>query len=369
MKKVDERDTVFSRMRLCEGTNEYEDYYRRHADTEQADRKLRQMPRKAMFRQLRPGFESDPAPDSELAVQLIARGNMAMVRACIHTATNTDVSPRKLTFPPAEVTPFIKQVARHCGADLVGTIEMRDDHFYTHHGHETGKTYGEPVDRSLRYAVVLAVETDREMINRAPHTEQMLATTKGYADVAAVGAKLAVYLKSLGYGAFLNTVFGYNAPLVPLARDAGLGQIGRHGLLVTREYGPRVRLGAVMTDLPLLSDEPVDFGLGEFCKRCGKCAANCIGKAISPDQPESANGQPHWPFDPVACYTIWKRIGTDCGICLSSCPFSQPIAPELLDRIRTDPAAIDQILADHTARYGKRPYTKDKLPIAQLRAT
>ena len=366
MKPVDERDTVFSRMGLREGTPQYKEYYRQHPEREEGDREVRRMPRKGIYRQMGSALGDESGPDGELAVQLMARGNMALVRACIETAAKAEVSASKLIFPPAEITPVIKETARHYGADLVATIEMRDDHFYSHHGSDAGKACGECVDRSLRYAVVLAVETDRDMINRAPHAEQMLATTKGYADVSAVGSKLAVYLKALGYGAFLNTVFGYNAPLVPLARDAGLGQVGRHGMLITRDYGPRVRLGAVMTDLPLLSDEPVDFGLAEFCKRCGKCAANCIGRAIAAGDPESTNGQPCWPFNDVACYTIWKRIGTDCGICLSTCPFSQPVAPELFDRIRDGREAIDRILADYDARHGRRPYIKDKLPIAQL---
>jgi ferredoxin len=324
------------------------------------------MPSKGIYRQVRPGREGEPTPDGQVAVQRIVRGNMALVRACREAAEKAGVSPQKLAFPPAEITPVIKEIARHYGADLVGILEMRDHHFYTHHGSDAGKAYGECVDRSLRYAVVLAVETDRDMINRAPHAEQMLATMKGYADVAAVGCKLAVYLKALGYGALLNTVIGYNAPLVPLARDAGLGQIGRHGLLITRDYGPRVRLGAVMTDLPLLSDEPVDFGLAEFCRRCDKCAANCIGDAISAGEPESVDGRPRWAFDDLACYRVWRRIGTDCGICLAACPFSQEIAPDLFDRIRDGGEAIDRVLADYEARYGKRPYIKDELPIARL---
>lgn len=367
MKPVDERDTVFSRMRLREGTPEYEEYYSRRPELEQADREVRQMPVKGMFGQIR-GNSAEGAPDRQLAVQAIVRGQMGSVRKCIETARNAEVSPRKLDIPPAEITPKIKQVARHFGADLVATLAMRDEHFYSHHGFETGKACGQAVDRGLRYAVVLAVETNREMINRAPHAEQMLATVKGYADVAAVGCKLAIYLKALGYGAFLNTVFGYNAPLVGLARDAGLGQIGRHGLLITREHGPRVRLGAVMTDLPLTSDGPVDFGLVEFCRRCGKCAADCLGKAIPAGQPREADGEHYWPTDPLACYTIWRRTGTDCGVCLATCPFSQGVDREQFDRIRQDPAVIDEILAAHDARYGRPPHIKEPLPIARLGA-
>ena len=365
MRAFDERDTIFSRVALCEGTPRYKEYYARRPELEDVDRQIREMPRKGMFRQMRPGSDSSSTGDRELAVQLIVKSSMELLDTLQEKGEKAQVSPRRIKIPLEEVTPFVKEVARHCGADLVGTIEMADHHFYTHHG-ERSPDHGLPVDRSLRYAIILAVETDRDMINRAPHVEEMLATIRGYRDVAYVGCGLTLYLKSLGYNAFLNTVRRYNAPLVPLARDAGLGQIGRHGMLITRQFGPRVRLGAVMTDLPLLSDRPVDFGLTDFCKRCGKCAKNCIGSAISAGGPGKRDGRPRWDFIDTNCMTIWRRVGTDCGVCLSTCPFSQGVDPETFDRIADGPKAIDQILADYEARHGDRPYIKDKLPIAQL---
>ena len=42
-------------------------------------------------------------------------------------------------------------------------------------------------------------------------------------------------------------------------RKAGLGEYGRLGLLITPEFGPRVRIGKIFTDLPLSHDEPRSF--------------------------------------------------------------------------------------------------------------
>ena len=104
--------------------------------------------------------------------------------------------------------------------------------------------------------------------------------------------------------------------LPPAAVAAGLGEIGRHGLLVMKKFGSRVRLSAVTTDLPLPFDEPVLIekeGLADFCVRCGKCSLECPANAIPVG---------HDSVDHEACFGAWKRFGTDCGICLAVCPFS-----------------------------------------------
>ena len=64
-----------------------------------------------------------------------------------------------------------------------------------------------------------------------------------------------------------------SALAIPLAVQAGLGEVGRHSLLITREYGPRLRLGKSFTDMPLEIDEPVRLGVKEFCDICQRCSA------------------------------------------------------------------------------------------------
>ncbi len=366
MRLIDERDTTFSRMALVEGSDRYREYYERCPELEARDKEVRDAPMTGMLSRMKPDACFDGLPDGQAAVEHIVDGNVAMIGASMEMVEKAPVSTRSIAIPPEQITPVIKEVALYYGADIVGTVEMTDGHFYTHHGRSMGGKCGEPVDKSLRYAIVLAVEMDRDMINRAPHLEEILATDRGYRDIALAGCGVAIYMKSLGYRAFLNTVASYNAPLVRLARDAGLGQIGRHGMLVTTKYGSRVRLGTVMTDMPLLPDGRIDFGLEEFCKRCGICAENCIGNAISEGQPVNDEGQLRWAYDDTNCMEVWKKVGTDCGICLASCPFSHNIEEDLIDSIKDDPAVIDQIIADFRVRFGKRPFTKDKLGIARL---
>ena len=50
------------------------------------------------------------------------------------------------------------------------------------------------------------------------------------------------------------------ALMVPLGNSGRAWvEYGRHGLLITKEFGPRVRLGKIFTDMPLAPDQPIQF--------------------------------------------------------------------------------------------------------------
>lgn len=112
-------------------------------------------------------------------------------------------------------------------------------------------------------------------------------------------------------------------PLV--ARDAGLGEIGRMGLLMTPRLGPRVRIAVVTTDLELVPDPPTrDAAIVDFCTICCKCADNCPVRAIPFGRREEIVGVLRWRINPDSCYRYWCVAGTDCGRCMTVCPYSHP---------------------------------------------
>jgi epoxyqueuosine reductase QueG len=118
---------------------------------------------------------------------------------------------------------------------------------------------------------------------------------------------------------------------VPLAIDAGLGELGRNGLLITPEYGACVRLCKIFTDLPLEADRPVEFGLAEICQRCRKCAEACEVEAISSAAEPSYEiacksnnrGIRRWAVNADKCYSFWVRNGASCSTCIAVCPFTK----------------------------------------------
>jgi reductive dehalogenase len=208
------------------------------------------------------------------------------------------------------------------------------------------------------------------LIAAAPHTPTSIASMVNYARGAFIAAQLAAFIANLGYSATANHLRHYDALLVPLAVDAGLGELGRLGYLITRAFGPRVRLGAVTTDLPLVPDRPVDLGVADFCRICRKCAACCPSGSIPAGRRTPVNGILRWKLNAETCFDYWGKIGTGCNICMRVCPWSHAdtwphrFVKALVARNRLNRrvfAFLDDVF------YGKRPPPRDPPSWARFR--
>jgi len=82
----------------------------------------------------------------------------------------------------------------------------------------------------------------------------------------------------------------------------------------------------VTTALPLEPDQPVDFGLQEFCRVCLKCADECHARAIPDGDKVMMNGYENWRFDAEKCskFRIANPHGSACGRCIKVCPWNKP---------------------------------------------
>ena len=186
---------------------------------------------------------------------------------------------------------------------------------------ENSEDWGRTIDLNHKYAVVFATEMTLDLVGTAPHTPTTIASMANYARGAFIATQLAAYIANLGYSATANHLRHYDAVLVPLAVDAGLGETGRLGYLITQKFGPRVRLGAVTTDLPLIPERPLDLGVADFCKICKKCANCCPSGSIPAGDPQEVNGTLRWKLNAQTCFDYWGRVGTDCNICMRVCPW------------------------------------------------
>ena len=104
---------------------------------------------------------------------------------------------------------------------------------------------------------------------------------------------------------------------------AGLGFVGRSGLFVSKKFGPRVRLGTVLTDFPFENiAEMVPFSCGE----CRLCSESCPAMAISGEDWNPGDAR-EIIVDAKACSDFMKKKfqhigrGSVCGICMKVCPF------------------------------------------------
>jgi reductive dehalogenase len=178
-------------------------------------------------------------------------------------------------------------------------------------------------------AIVMAVEMDYEASRYSPNGIAGAATGLGYSRQAVTANMVAAFIRSLGFTAIPS---GNDTALsIPLAMAAGLGELGRMGLLITEEYGPRVRILKVFTDLPLEHDRYREFGVTAFCKKCKKCAEHCPSRAIPFGDPtvegptiSNHSGVEKWYIDPEKCFLYWVKNWMDCDNCVMTCPFNKP---------------------------------------------
>lgn len=339
---------MFSRMNYEENSPQYLDYYSRNPDKKNIDDELRN--KLVHNKENMAYFNKIYTPLVDSTFRFLGD---------IKKYSDGDVSLNKIPVDKEVFSAAIKDIARHFGADLCGITEMKDYHFYSNRG-RNADTYGDEIDcEKHKYGIVFAIEMDKENINRAPKLAESIEVTLGYAKAAMIGMMISYYLRELGYNA-RNHMDGNYLVLAPaVAQDAGLGELGRIGLLVTEKYGPRVRLGVVTTDMELIPDEAKISGIKEFCKICNRCAITCPGRAISKENQRIVNGTEKWQSNQEACFGMWTSLGTDCGVCLSSCPFSQNMEMEDIIKINESEEKRIEILNKYSMKLGIRTFIKD----------
>lgn len=234
------------------------------------------------------------------------------------------VAPRRRDVEdPAAMTEEVKALARRHGAALVGVTELRDHHRY------------EGFDAPFRHAIAIALPMDRDRMVTAPSHDASLEVQEVYQRVNQVAIDLARDIRAMGWPARACTNISPDASEVlhlPVAVDAGLGTLGKHGSMITVEHGSNVRLATVLTDLPVAVDEPIDAGIDDFCATCRVCTTNCPPAAIF-DVKQLVRGEERWYVDFDACIPYFVEHDS-CGICIQVCPWSEPgTGPLISERV------------------------------------
>ena len=311
--RLDERDIMFARQWLPPGSARFDAYYERHPEKKKPDDRFRS----------KPGILS-PKSTYFHPVQFASADASFRTLETFWPYLDSPVAAKRTDVEPEAITRFIKRWAKKLGAVTVGIAEMRDYHYYSHRGRQE-EPYGQRIDTFHRYGIVLCVEMDKSMLDTSPRGPAMMETAQQYLEVGHAAVQMARLIKNMGYPARAHIDGNYLVVCPLVARDAGLGEIGRMGLLMTPWLGPRVRLAVVTTDMPLVADTyKHDPGMLDFCAICKKCADNCPVKAIPFDDPKQIDGVMRWRIDQEACFTYWCQAGTDCGRCMAVCPFSHP---------------------------------------------
>jgi reductive dehalogenase len=322
--RFDERTTVFRSFHLKPGTERSKEFYKKHPELEDYDKKRQELG----------GWNLGPAGK----IDKYYPPTKSMVEAAEESAflfgSHFEANPADGSVPhemdPKQASNIIKNYAKHIGADLVGITIINPLWLYSHRGEEcypeTDK-YGSEIKNEFKYAVVFATEMNYEHVMTAPHTPLVAESMNNYAKGVYISTMLAKWFAKMGYEASAQHFSHFDMVMPPVAIDAGIGEYARNGYLITDKFGARVRLGGVLTNMPLEVDQPISLGVNEFCSRCKKCATSCPSNSIPEGDEIIHNGVKKWKLDDESCYMLWGKFGTDCAICMSVCPYSRPNTP------------------------------------------
>lgn len=310
--QIDERDTMFSRCELKQGSPRYKAYYAQQPEKLELDEKFRQ----------RPGLLATKSNLYSPLTFASASANFFTVEQ-FNNAIKGSVNSRQIPIESADLTHYLKHWAQKIGALDCGITPLQSHHLYSVKGR--GETYGKTISNKHSLAIAFTVEMDFEMMRYAPQGPAIMESGQRYLQSGTIAIQVAAFLRTLGYQAQAHIDGNYEVVCPLVARDAGLGEIGRMGLLMTPKQGPRVRISVVTTNAPLHPDKrKKDESMVAFCQICKKCARVCPSQSIPYTDRNNLNGALRWQINSESCFTYWCQSGTDCGRCMSTCPYAHP---------------------------------------------
>ena len=247
------------------------------------------------------------------------------------------------------LTDKIKGEVLSIGADMVGITELKQEYVFSR------DMKGKPIRLDHKYAIIIGKELKYMLArpsaplpyqeiysslpeglaaalsglnirtdHRIPEKEmdRIRQSMKFFSEGGAEAVQLAKYIRSLGYPARAHFHRWGEVQVIPLAVEAGLGELGKNGMLLNPKYGPRGSFAVVTTDLPLIPDRAKSYGIKEFCSVCNKCAKSCPVQAIPYGDPEVVNGVVKWPLDGKKCFDFLVK-NPKCMACIGSCPYNK----------------------------------------------
>lgn len=223
----------------------------------------------------------------------------------------------------------LKAVAKLFGADLVGITEYDARwHYSARPDVRTMEPVANDLPEGLDRVIVMGHAMDAGLVETYPSALAGAATGREYSHEAAICMQVAAYIRNLGYRAVAS--MNDTALVIPYAVKAGLGEYGRNQMVLTPEFGPRVRFSKIFTDMPLAVDAVKPLGLKDYCEECDVCAVACPVKALPFGAPvvregtSTLKGVKKWSSDAEACFGYWAKLKSDCAICMRVCPFTAP---------------------------------------------
>lgn len=353
--QYDERDHMFSRNNLQFHPDIAREYYAKHPELSKIDQKIHEKPelgeKGSRF------YDSYLTPVAGAAFKILAKTRHLVIG---------DKAEKKRDIDVERFTQTIREIAHYYGAVDLGITGLKSYHFYSHAGRHR-EDYGKRIESKHRSAIVIIVAMDAKRLKQAPAVDALLESSRRYVESAKIAHIIAEYIRSFGYDARAHVDSQYEVLCVPLASDAGLGEVGRIGLSIHPVYGPCVRIAVVTTELEMTETKGTDYHIRTFCRICKKCAESCPVGAISERAKTFSRNFEHFSVRQESCYSFWKDVGTDCGVCIRVCPYTKPNTMfHRIARFYVSRNPVNQrigLLIDNLM-YGRRVRIDTKMPTA-----
>ncbi|MBU8921831.1 MAG: reductive dehalogenase, partial [Bacteroidales bacterium] len=226
---------------------------------------------------------------------------------------------------PELTSKLVKQMSYEFGSILTGITRLKSDWVYKYPMRGRGIEEDKPFDvpKHWKYAIVVGTPMSWDPFYANPNYG---SSHDSYAKSRIVAFRLVSFIKQLGYAARAHTPgMDYDLMVPPILIDAGLGEQGRHGVVVTPELGSNFRPAVITTDLPMEVDRPIEFGVQDFCRTCKICAEQCPSGAITFGDKEVVRGYRRYRIDVSKCHNFWySNLGNiGCRLCVAVCPYSR----------------------------------------------
>jgi len=222
------------------------------------------------------------------------------------TARQPDPARAVVADDPAELTAAVRAAAERIGISRIGFAP-----------NDARYTFAETDAPQLPTVIVCIVEQDWAMTQTAPSDAAEMAAFHGYVEGMNRTAQLTRFLVSRGYRT-IPQGFPGDGIAIHYGVQAGLGQLGLNGQLLTPEAGSRCRLLLITTDAPLVHGAPVDFGLHGVCDQCRGCVRNCPVGAI-PQTRKPYRGVVKAKLNTARCLPVVVSA-SGCAVCMKVCP-------------------------------------------------
>lgn len=317
IERYDERNNVQARFELKPGSPEWEEYYQKHPELKDIDLAQYDLPGA-----LKIGALAD--------IKALISMKSLLDNLGWENVVDGPVENKKIEMTPERATEKIKGFGKHLGARIVRIGPLNPAHIYSHKGRHYNrvgdgeKKVGTPVNLSHKNAIVLVEDLDFKILKGAPKKPILLDVFRAYSKLGNMAVILAHYIRSLGFPARAHIMTNYQVIIPPIAIEAGVGELGRHGVLISKKFGSALKMSVVTTNLPMIHDKKTNLKVDDFCNNCKICAENCPSGAISHGRKKVVRGVERHMINAAACFKIWKEVGTDCGVCISCCPYSKP---------------------------------------------